>query len=231
MARVESYQKDNSLHEKDKLFGSSYISTHNSIDQFTTGNFTLLDLAEFFANYQISDNQLYNFATISQQVTTNVSDIASNATYSLNLGSSFGTVDANGNLTSLSEAFANSLLSVATSEDYATAAQLSSLTATVDNNTASISTNTTDITSVTASTTQNTTDISTNTGNISTVTTTANANATAISTLQSDLTTANTNISQNSTDITTLDSSVTTINTTITGIEGDITSNTTNIYY
>ena len=229
MARIASYQKDNSLHEKDKLFGSSYISTNNSVDQFTTGNFTLLDLAEFFANYQISDNQLYNFATISQQVTTNVSDIASNATYSLNLGASFGVVDDDGNLTSLSEAFANNLLSVATSEDYATATQLNSLTATVNNNTASISTNATDITSVTASTTQNTTDISTNTGNISTVTTTANANATAISTLQSDLSTANTSISQNATNITTLDSSVTTINTTITGIEGDITSNTTNI--
>ena len=229
MARIESYQKDNSLHEKDKLFGSSYISTNNGTDQFTTGNFTLQDLAEFFANFQISDNQLYNFATISQQVTTNVSDIAANADYSLNLGASFGVVDDDGNLTSLSEAFANNLLSVATSEDYATATQLNSLTATVDNNTASISTNATDITSVTASTTQNTTDITTNIGNISTVTTTANANATAISTLQSDLTTANTNISQNSTDITTLDSSVTTINTTITGIEGDITSNTTNI--
>ena len=229
MARIESYQKDTSLHEKDQLVGSSYVSTENSIDKFTTGNFTLLDLAEFFANYQISDNQLYSFATISQQVTTNTSNISSNATYSLNLGSSFGTVDANGNLTSLSEAFANNLLSVATSEDYATAAQLSSLTTTVNNNTASISTNATDITSVTASTTQNTTDISTNTGNISTVTTTANANATAISTLQSGLTTANTNISQNATDITTLDGSVTTINTTITGIQGDITSNTTNI--
>ena len=229
MARIENYQKDNSLHEKDKLFGSSYVSTHNSIDQFTTGNFTLLDLAEFFANYQISDNQLYNFATISQQVTTNVSNIAANATYSLNLGASFGVVDDNGNLTSLSEAFANNLLSVATSEDYATAAQLNSLTATVNNNTASISTNATNITSVTASTTQNTTDISTNTGNITTVTTTANANATAISTLQSDLSTANASISQNASDIVTLDSSVTTINTTITGIEGDITTNTTNI--
>jgi len=41
MARIASYQKDNSLHEKDKLFGSSYISTNNGVDQFTTGNFTL----------------------------------------------------------------------------------------------------------------------------------------------------------------------------------------------
>jgi predicted nucleic acid-binding Zn-ribbon protein len=229
MARVQAYSKDTSLDVRDKLLGSSFISTSNGADVFQTGNFTLGDLAEFFANYQISDNQLYNFATISQQVTTNVSDIEANATYSLNLGASFGAVDDDGNLTSLSEAFANNLLSVATSEDYATATQLNSLTATVNNNIANISTNATDITSVTASTTQNTTDISTNTGNISTVTTTASANATAISTLQSDLSTANTSISQNATDITTLDSSVTTINTTITGIEGDITSNTTNI--
>jgi predicted nucleic acid-binding Zn-ribbon protein len=225
MARISTYINDTTLNDEDLLTGSNFIR----IGEYNTRNYKLVDLAEYFANFQISDNQLYNFATISQQVTTNVSDIAANATYSLNLGASFGVVDDDGNLTSLSEAFANNLLSVATSEDYATATQLNSLTATVDNNTASISTNATDITSVTASTTQNTTDITTNTGNISTVTTTASANATAISTLQSDLSTANTSISQNATDITTLDSSVTTINTTITGIEGDITSNTTNI--
>src|SRR5210317_1635305 len=119
MARIESYQKDNSLNEKDKLFGSSYISTNNSTDQFTTGNFTLLDLAEFFANYQISDNQLYNFATISQQVTTNVSNIGANATYSLNLGASFGAVDDDGNLTSLSQAFANQVMTVTTNARFA----------------------------------------------------------------------------------------------------------------
>ena len=132
MARIASYQKDNSLHEKDKLFGSSYISTNNNVDQFTTGNFTLLDLAEFFANYQISDNQLYNFATISQQVTTNVSNISSNATYSLNLAATFGTFDSSGNLTSLSEAFADSVITTTASDRFATTTSVNTLTSTVE---------------------------------------------------------------------------------------------------
>ena len=94
MARIASYQKDNSLHEKDKLFGSSYISTNNGTDQFTTGNFTLEDLAAFFGNYITFDNTNYNLATISQTLETHTSDIASNATYGQNLGAIFGIVDA-----------------------------------------------------------------------------------------------------------------------------------------
>ena len=225
MARLTSYDNDTALHDEDLLTGSNYIS----IGKYNTRNFKLLDLARYFANFWIQDGSLYNFASLSQSITTNTDNISSNAQYSLNLAASFGTFDADGNLVSLSQAFANNVFSVTSSTNYATAAQFTTLEATVNNNIANITSNASDITTVTASTTQNTTDITTNTGNISTVTTTANANATAISTLQTDLQTANTSITQNATNITTLDSSVTTINTTITGIEGDITSNTTNI--
>ena len=229
MARIASYQKDNSLHEKDKLFGSSYVSTNNGTDQFTTGNFTLEDLAGFFGNYITFDNTNYNLATITQTLETHTSDIAANASYGQNLGASFGVVDDQGNLTSLSEAFANNLLSVATSEDYATATQLNTLSARVTTNEADVLANATNITTVTASANTNASNITTNTGSISTNTTNIASNASDISTLQNDITTANTNISQNSTNITTLDSSVSTINTTITGQQGSISNNTTNI--
>lgn len=229
MARIASYQKDNSLHEKDKLFGSSYISTNNGTDQFTTGNFTLEDLAAFFGNYITFDNTNYNLATISQTLETHTSDIAANATYGQNLGAIFGVVDANGNLTSLSESFANNILSTATSEDYATATQLNTLTARVTTNEADVATNATNITTVTASANTNASNITTNTGSISTNTTNIASNASDISTLQNDISTANTNISQNSTNITTLDSSVSTINTTIAGLQGTTSNNTTNI--
>ena len=53
MAKIENYQKDTSLHGKDKLIGSSYVVTSNNIDQYTTGNFTLEDLSDYFAG-QIS---------------------------------------------------------------------------------------------------------------------------------------------------------------------------------
>ena len=225
MARLTSYEKDNSISDEDLLVGSNYIS----VGEYNTRNFKLVDLARYFANFYVQEGSLYNLATISQNVTTNSNDISSNAQYSLNLAASFGTFDANGNLVALSEAFANNVFNVTSSTNYATAAQFTTLEATVNNNIANITSNASDITTVTASTTQNTTDIATNTGNISTITTTANANATAISTLQTDLQTANTSITQNATNITTLDSSVTTINTTITGVQGDVTSNTTNI--
>lgn len=225
MARISTYINDTTLNDEDLLTGSNFIR----VGEYNTRNYKLVDLAEYFANFQISDNQLYNFATISQQVTTNVSDISSNATYSLNLASNFGTFDANGNLTSLSEAFANSVMTTTTAQDSASATALTNLTAIVNNNTASITTNAADITTVTASATTNASNITTNGNNITSVTTTANANAVNIATLTSGLSTANTNISQNSTDLTSLTADVTTNTTNITNNGTSITTNTTNI--
>ena len=225
MARISTYINDTTLNDEDLLTGSNFIR----VGEYNTRNYKLVDLAEYFANFQISDNQLYNFATISQQVTTNVSDISSNATYSLNLASNFGTFDANGNLTSLSEAFANSVMTTTTAQDSASATALTNLTAIVNNNTASITTNAADITTVSASATTNASNITTNGNNITSVTTTANANAVNIATLTSGLSTANTNISQNATDLTSLTADVTTNTTNITNNGTSITTNTTNI--
>jgi|9_EtaG_2_1085328.scaffolds.fasta_scaffold02842_4 hypothetical protein len=47
MAKISTYDKDVSLSGKDKVVGSNYISTINSVDQYETANFTLKDLAEF----------------------------------------------------------------------------------------------------------------------------------------------------------------------------------------
>jgi len=115
MARITSYDNDTALHDEDLLTGSNYIS----VGRYNTRNFKLRDLAGYFANFQISDNQLYNFATISQQVTTNVSNIETSASYSLNLASQFGTFDSLGNLVTLSSAFANQVLTVTTNARFA----------------------------------------------------------------------------------------------------------------
>ena len=53
MARISTYNKDRSLSGKDKVIGSNYISTINQVDQYVTSNFTLEDLAHYFAQ-QIS---------------------------------------------------------------------------------------------------------------------------------------------------------------------------------
>lgn len=76
-----------------------------------------------------------NFTSLSGQVTS-VSDASItgdqvNALYAQTVASSIGTVDANGNITAVSEAFANSVISTETTGTYATTTQLSTLSARV----------------------------------------------------------------------------------------------------
>ena len=47
MARISTYGPDQALHLKDKVLGSSYIRTVNSVDEFETQNFTLEELKGF----------------------------------------------------------------------------------------------------------------------------------------------------------------------------------------
>ena len=247
MARQSTYGLDDDINENDLLAGSDYLGTKNNLPggtpRYATKNFRIRDLSKYFANGGFQDGDFYNLAqitsdistntssvaTINQTLTTHASDISSGAQYSLNLASSFGVADANGNITSLSEAFANLVLNAATSEDYATASQLTSLTATVNNQGASITANANNITSVTASTTTNTNNISTANSNITSVTNTANSNASDITTLTNNLATTNANVTQNATNHTSLSATVTTNTTNITSNDADITTANTNI--
>ena len=127
MARVQSYNKDASLDVKDKLLGSSFISTSNGADVFQTGNFTLGDLAQFFANYNESEGSVYNLAVFDQSITTNATNISSNSTYATNLASTFGTFDANGNLQTLAESFANQVFTTTTNAKFAESTYVTAL--------------------------------------------------------------------------------------------------------
>ena len=49
MARIETYVKDLTLSDKDKVIGSNYINTVNGVDQFKTNNFTLKQLSDYIA--------------------------------------------------------------------------------------------------------------------------------------------------------------------------------------
>jgi len=243
MARISSYRTDTVLHDKDRLVVSSYEGEGQSGPIYVTNNVLLSRLADFLnLNFSVDDvnfnlnsmNTTINghtssIASINTSLSTNTTNIASNATYSQNVASSFGVADSNGNITSLSQSFANSVLSAATSEDYATASQLTNLTATVNNQGASITTNANNITSVTASTTTNTNNISTANSNITSVTNTANSNASDISALTSSLATTNANVTQNATNHTSLTATVTTNTTNIASNDSDITTANTNI--
>ena len=230
MARQSTYGLDDDINENDLLAGSDYLGTKNNLPggtpRYATKNFKIRDLSKYFANGGFQDGDFYNLA----QITSDINNININGSqYSLNMASSFGVFDDEGNLTSLSEAFANLALAAATSEDYATASQLTSLTATVNNQGASITANANNITSVTASTTTNTNNISTANSNITSVTNTANSNASDITTLTNNLATTNSNVTQSATDITNLTATVTTNTTNITSNDADITTANTNI--
>lgn len=242
MARISTYGLDDNISENDLLSGSNFLGTKNNLPggtpRYATKNFSIRDLSKYFANGGFQDGDFFNLsdlstsitnnatsiASIEGNVTTNATAISSGAAFSLNLASSFGVVDNAGNITSLSEAFANLVLNVATSQDYATASQLTTLTATVNNQAASITSNASDILTVTASATQNAGNITTNTGSINTVTTTANANAASITTLTNNLATTNSNVTQSASDITSLTATVTSNTTNITSNDTDITS-------
>ncbi len=127
MARVQAYSKDSSLDVRDKLLGSSFISTSSGADVFETGNFTLGDLAQFFANYNESEGSVYNLAVFDQSITTNANNISSNTTYATNLASTFGTFDANGNLQTLAQAFANQVFTTTTNAKFAESAYVTAL--------------------------------------------------------------------------------------------------------
>jgi len=119
MARISSYIKDNSPNDNDLLVGSEYINTTNGIDNFQTRSYKLRDLATYFANYNESEGTTYSLAAFDNSITTNTSNIASNAAYSLNLASTFGTFDASGNLTSLAQSFANQIFTTTSSTKFA----------------------------------------------------------------------------------------------------------------
>ena len=73
----------------------------------------------------------YNAADITAEQSARANADSANAAYSFNVASSIGSVDANGNITAVSEAFANSIINTETTSSYATASQIDALSARV----------------------------------------------------------------------------------------------------
>tara|TARA_R100000231_G_scaffold14469_2_gene15756 strand:+ start:228 stop:701 length:474 start_codon:yes stop_codon:yes gene_type:complete len=86
MARIQTYAKDNTLSDKDKVIGSNFTSTLNGIDQFTTRNFTMKELRGFIG---------FDANLLTATETNNVH------TCDISLGNNFQII-ANNNLTSIS---------------------------------------------------------------------------------------------------------------------------------
>ena len=211
MARISSYAKDTSPNDNDLLVGSEFINTINGVDNFDTKSYKLRDLATYFANYQQSDGSSYSLATFDTSISTNATDIGASVTKITNLGASFGVMGADGTMSSFSEAFANQVLSVATSAEYASAAQLTALTSTVTTNGNSITGNTSSISTANTNISTNATAITASASDITTLTSTVNTqgvtlagHTTSIATANSGITTNATNVSANATSVTNL---------------------------
>ena len=155
MARISGYNNDSELTGNDLLVGSSYEGLQNGSPKYITRTYKLSDLATYFGGFvnDIDLNDLINrvgnledgvdlisttvtnntsaIATASQSLTVLTNDVLAQSTFQTNLSSTFGTFDENGNLTSLSQAFADQVLQTTASDRYAKASFVTNLAASV----------------------------------------------------------------------------------------------------
>jgi len=188
MARISSYNRDELLRAEDQLVISSYEGEGQYGSIYITNNITLDELSNYLNNTFTIGEVNYNLnsmsssittntnalATANVSITTNADSISATATYAVNLASTFGTFDSSGNLTSLSQSFADSILNTSASTDYASASQLTSLTSIVNTQGGTL--------------TQNTSAIATANSGISTNATNIGSSASKVTELESQFT-------------------------------------------
>ena len=135
MARTSSYRKEtlNQLNANDLFTVSSYEGTINDIPNYITRNISLDDLSDYInstfsvdgINYDLQsiNNDISGLtssvATINSTLITQANSISANASYSLNLASSFGTFSSSGNLETLSQSFANTVMTTTNNSRFA----------------------------------------------------------------------------------------------------------------
>ena len=155
MARISGYNNDSELTGNDLLVGSSYEGLQNGSPKYITRTYKLSDLATYFGGFvnNIDLNDLINrvgdledgvdlisttvtnntsaIATASQSLTVLTSDVLAQATFQTKLSATFGTFDDEGNLISLSQAFADQVLQTTASDRYAKASFVTNLASSV----------------------------------------------------------------------------------------------------
>jgi hypothetical protein len=148
MARISGYSNDSELTGNDLLVGSSYEGLENGSPKYITRTYKLSDLATYFGGFvnDIDLNELINnvstisttvtnnttaISTANQSLTTITNELLAQSTFQTNLSSTFGTFDDDGNLTSLSQAFADQVLQTTASDRYANAQFVTNLAASV----------------------------------------------------------------------------------------------------
>jgi len=242
MANIGTYSSDIKISALDKLLGTDGTPGE---DYGKTKNYTVEDLANYLNLVFTVDSVNYNLNTISTSVSTNTtaiatanqtlsthtSDISANSTFSTNLATSFGTYDSNGNLTSLSQSFANDVLTATSSDRFATSSSVTSLSSTVTSKPEIFRQNDAPpVTNPVGSIWYDTNDnnkvyvLVSGTPNVWTETTDDRiiTNSTAISTATDSISTLSTNLGAESTKIEELETQFTFTNGDITGVAGAI---------
>jgi hypothetical protein len=140
MSKIQNYTNDALIKGSDKVLGSSF---ENNL--WVTRNYSMNSLASFFVNYLSQEGVSYDLAqmtadintnntsisTLTTNQSTNTTNISSNSTYNTNLAASFGTADADGNITSFSQAFADQVFTATASNRFATSTYANNLASSV----------------------------------------------------------------------------------------------------
>lgn len=122
MARLTTYINQNPS-DDDLLTGSEFISTGN----YKTGNYKLVDLARYFADFYLQNGSVYSLATMSNSITLNANNLSAEATKITELQSQF--VYTNDNITGVADALSSSITSTVSTATGAVASDLDKLEA------------------------------------------------------------------------------------------------------
>lgn len=161
MAIISSYEPDGNLSIEDLLVGSNYIGTVNGVKQYNTKAYSLGALSAFFALNTEIDGEIYDISKISARVdnlqdmftyaegdTDLIGEISGLSTTLLGYLNTWGdarfgstafqdqlddhiTFDGQGNISSMSEAFANFVVTTTASDRFAESSVVTSLSSTV----------------------------------------------------------------------------------------------------
>jgi len=174
MARISTYNIDNTINDYDLLAGSNYLGTKNGVPgapaQYSTRNFKLKDLAEYFATFWLQDGSLYDFSTLSQNITTNATAITASASDITALTSTVTTQGTTlaGHTTSI--ATANSSITTNATAITSSASDITSLTSTVNTQGTTLAGHTTSIATANTNISTNATNVSSNASSVTSLT-------------------------------------------------------------
>jgi hypothetical protein len=142
MARISNYKQDTELTASDRLVGSSYEGDGQTGPVYKTRTYTLGELNSYFSNTSVENSTITENSEAIAQARTELDaitdELSAIAYFLVDISSSYTTYDPNGgNITSVSEAFANLIIQTTTSDRFATSQyvlDLFSSVATIDEN-------------------------------------------------------------------------------------------------